>query len=253
MKRLFLASIIILLLVSCASFRVVSDSNDTATSIYYEVLLESEESVENRYNFIYYLYSEDSLERVITEAEKALSIYPDYTRFLKIEALAYRELDNKEEYSKTLKRVIEKEPYDEELRDLYLDSLLALEDKETALTFSKETIILFPENEKAISVLAENSDFYTYLDSINKEKEEKEAEEKAKIEAEEAKKEAEEAEQGTEKEDITTPDKPEEPATPTEAIPPENESLAPEKPEEPAPPEIGATPQEPAQEEKEQN
>lgn len=253
MKRLFLASIIILLLVSCASVRVVSDSNDTATSIYYEVLLESEESVENRYNFIYYLYSEDSLERVVTEAEKALSIYPDYTRFLKIEALAYRELENKEEYSKTLKRVIEKEPYDEELRDLYLDSLLALEDKETALTFSKETIILFPENEKAISVLAENSDFYTYLDSINKEKEEKEAEEKAKIEAEEAKKEAEEAEQGTEKEDITTPDKPEEPATPTEATPPENESLAPEKPEEPAPPEIGATPQEPAQEEKEQN
>ncbi len=211
----------------------MSDSNDTATSIYYEVLLESEESVENRYNFIYYLYSEDSLERVITEAEKALSIYPDYTRFLKIEALAYRELENKEEYSKTLKRVIEKEPYDEELRDLYLDSLLALEDKETALTFSKETIILFPENEKAISVLAENSAFYTYLDSINKEKEAKEAEEKAKREAEEATKETEETEESR-GESIATPD---EPAPPTEATAPESKSPAtPEKPEEQAPP-----------------
>lgn len=222
MKRLFSASIIILLLVSCASVKVVSDSNDTSTSIYYEVLLESEESVENRYNFIYYLYSEKNYERVITEAEKALALYPDYTRFIKIEALAYSKLDNKEEYSKTLKRVIEREPYDEELRDLYLDSLLTLEDKETAITFSKETILLFPENEKAISVLAENSAFYSYLDSINKEKAAKEeeakreAEDAARKEAEaRAAKEAKEPAENTTPEDTPAPsDKPE--GTPSE-------------------------------------
>lgn len=226
MKRQFSASIIILLLVSCASVKVVSDSNDTSTSIYYEVLLESEESVENRYNFIYYLYSEKNYERVITEAEKALTLYPDYTRFIKIEALAYSKLDNKEEYSTTLKRVIEREPYDEELRDLYLDSLLTLEDKETAITFSKGTILLFPENEKAISVLAENSAFYSYLDSINKEKAAKEEEEKAKREAEDAaRKEAEEraAKETKEPAENTTPEDTPAPSDKPEGTPSEPE------------------------------
>ncbi len=63
------------------------------------------------------------------------------------------------------------EPYDEELRDLYLESLTALGKKEEAAAFSKETIVFFPENKKAISILGETSSFYSYLDSLNKEKE----------------------------------------------------------------------------------
>lgn len=143
--------------------------DDTASSLYYSSLLQENESVENRYNYIYYLYVEGDYGAVISEAGKAVEKYPGYSRFYKIKALAYEKLGDRENYSSTLASLMELEPYDEELRNLYLDSLLALEETEKAYDFSKETIILFPEDKKAIEVLAETSSFYQYLDSLNKE------------------------------------------------------------------------------------
>ncbi len=165
-----MVSLSILLVVSCSSVKVVEEDNKES-SLYYSSLLEENESRDDRYNYIYYLYKEGSLEEVIKETEKAVSEYPEYSRFFKIKALAYKDIGDEENYSLTLSQVILLEPYDEELRDLYLDSLTALGKKEEAAAFSKETIVFFPENKKAISILGETSSFYSYLDSLNKEKE----------------------------------------------------------------------------------
>lgn len=171
MKRLFLVSLTILLLVSCQSVKVVEEDNKES-SLYYSSILDDKESKDDRYNYIYYLYKEGNLELVLTETEKAAEKYPEYSRFLKLRALTFKDLGDGENYSSTLYSIILLEPYDEELRDLYLDSLTALGKKEQAESFSKETITFFPENKKAISILAETSSFYSYLDSLNKKNEE---------------------------------------------------------------------------------
>ena len=164
MKRLFSASILILLLLfSCKSTEEAVITATPENSGEWLTLLESEESIENRYNLLYSLYSEGAYQRVIEEADRALLLYPDYTRILKIKAAAERETGDTSAYAATLALVLEREPYDESLRDMYTDALLENGEKEKALDFSRDTILIFPKNEKAISVLSETSAFYSYL------------------------------------------------------------------------------------------
>lgn len=163
MKRLFWVSIALLLLVSCRTTsegETVSLPEDSAG--WYE-LLTVEESIENRYNLLYSLYAENKYESVIEEAGKAVLLYPAYTRILKIKAASERELGQSTEYLSTLALILEREGADESLRNLYLDALIESGEKEKALSFASETIMLYPENEKAITVLSEESAFYAYL------------------------------------------------------------------------------------------
>lgn len=164
MKRLFWVSIaLLLLLASCrttSAGETVSLPEDSAG--WYE-LLTVEESIENRYNLLYSLYAENKYESVIEEADKALLLYPAYTRILKIKAASERELGLSTEYLSTLALILEREGADESLRDLYLDALIESGEKEKALSFASETIMLYPENEKAILVLSEKSAFYNFL------------------------------------------------------------------------------------------
>ena len=163
MKRLFWVSIVlILLLSSCANVTAVAEGDSTSSS-YLLSLLETEENRETRYNYIYALYTEGEYEKVIAEAALAYEMYPEYTRFLKIKALAEKKTGRDELYSETLGLVISKEGYDEDLRNLYLESLLTLGERERALEFSKETIALYPENREALTLLSENSRFYSWL------------------------------------------------------------------------------------------
>ncbi len=168
MKRLFLVSLFLLLLVSCKSVEFVNEAK-TDSSLYYKSALEREESVENRYNYVYYLYTEGEVNKCITECDYALTLYPGYTRFLKLKALAERTTGDRENYILILEEVLRYEPHDEELRDLYLETLLEDGKKEEAYAFSLETITYYPENKKAIAALAIESDFYSYLNSLNQE------------------------------------------------------------------------------------
>ncbi len=168
MKRLFLVSLFLLLLVSCKSVEFVNEAK-TDSSLYYKSALEREESVENRYNYVYYLYTEGELDKCISECDYALTLYSGYTRFLKLKALCLRTTGEKENYISTLSEVLCYESHDEELRDLYLEALLEDGKTEKAYAFSRETIIYYPENKKAIATLAIESDFYSYLNSLNQE------------------------------------------------------------------------------------
>ncbi len=163
MKRLFWVSIALLLLISCRTTVTGETESIPEDSAGWYDLLQVEESIENRYNLLYSLYSEGKYESVIGEAENAILLYPSYTRILKIKAAAERELSLNEEYLSSLALILEREGADEELRDLYLDALIENGEKEKALSFASETISLYPENEKAIEILAETSAFYTYL------------------------------------------------------------------------------------------
>ncbi len=163
MKRLFWVSIALLLLISCRTTVTGETESIPEDSAGWYALLEVEESIENRYNLLYSLYSEGKYESVIEEAENAILLYPSYTRILKIKAAAERELSLNEEYLSSLALILEREGADEELRDLYLDAIIENGEKEKALSFASETIFLYPENEKAIEILAETSAFYTYL------------------------------------------------------------------------------------------
>ncbi len=164
MKRLFWVSLsLLLLLVSCRTTSVEERASLPEDSAEWYELLSVEESIGNRYNLLYSLYSEGGYESVIVEAEKALLLYPAYTRILKIKAASERELGRRGEYLSSLALILEREGDDESLRDLYLDALIENGEKEKALSFASETIILYPENEKAITVLSEESAFYAYL------------------------------------------------------------------------------------------
>lgn len=125
--------------------------------------METEESIENRYNLLYSLYSEGKYESVIAQAEAALLLYPEYTRILKIKAASERECGRTKDYIDTLSLILEREGADENLRDLYTDVLIEEGEKEKLLSFAEETILLYPENEKALLVLSEESAFYKYL------------------------------------------------------------------------------------------
>lgn len=164
MKRLFSVSIILLLILcSCRTALVVEGDRD---SLYYESLLNEKESMEVRYNYLYALYEENSYEKILADVDKAISLYPEYTRFIKLKALAARETGDTALYSEALSLVLENEPYDEELRNLYLDSLLDIGKTDEAFVFSKETLKLFPDNVKALTLLSGESPFYSYLLSL---------------------------------------------------------------------------------------
>ncbi len=163
MKRLFWASLILLIvLVSCQTTKDVS-VEDTSSSSYLLSELEEEENRETRYNYIYSLYTEGEYEKVIAESEIASEMYPEYTRFLKIKALAEKKTERDEAYSETLALILEKEPGDEELRDMYVESLLKLGKEDEAVEYAKKTILLYPGNTKAMEVLSSRSGFYAYL------------------------------------------------------------------------------------------
>ncbi len=158
-----MASLGLLLLFSSCQTTEPIDTEGEKNSLYYEALLNEEENREIRYNLLYTLYEEGDYEKVIALSKEAISLYPEYTRFLKIMALSYREIKNDELYSNTLSSITEKEGYDEELRDLYLESLILLGKEEEAISFSKETLRLFPENKKALEILGKESPFYSYI------------------------------------------------------------------------------------------
>lgn len=171
MKRLFLISISLVLLFSSCQTNSSNTLNyeegyslvGREASAYYYTLLCNNESVELRYNYIYSLFENKDYYLVIDECEIAIELYPNYSRFLKIKANAYKELEDAENYSLTLSNILTLEPYNEEILDLYIDSLLFLGEKEKAITVSYEALSLFPENKKAITVLSEVSDFYKML------------------------------------------------------------------------------------------
>ena len=164
MKRLFwVSTALLLLLASCRTTSALEMSFLPSDSRGWYERLSIEESIENRYNLLYALYSEGEYESVIEEAEKAEILYPEYTRILKIEAAAERNLARTDEYLETLSLILEKEGADESLRDLYSDALIEAGEKEKALSFVSETIMLYPENEKAIALLSETSAFYSWL------------------------------------------------------------------------------------------
>ena len=163
MKKLYWASLILLIvLVSCQTTSVVS-VEDTSSSTYLLSQLEEEENRETRYNYIYSLYTEGEYEKDIAESEIAVEMYPEYTRFLKIKALAEKKTERDETYSETLSLILEKEPGDEELRNMYLESLLTLGKEDEAVEAAKETILLYPENAKAMEILGKESAFYAFL------------------------------------------------------------------------------------------
>lgn len=164
MKRLFWVSLLLVLfLVSCRTTESTGAPTLPDDSKGWYEMLESEESIESRYNLLYSLYSEEKYESVIAQAEAALLLYPEYTRILKIKAAAERECGRRKDYIVTLSLILEMEGADENLRDLYTDVLIEEGEKEKLLSFAEETIMLYPENEKALLVLSEESAFYEYL------------------------------------------------------------------------------------------
>ena len=164
LKRLFWVSILLILLSSC-----VTNSTVVKDSLYYGNLVRKEESVENRYNYIYALYSEGEYKKIIEEALQGADLYPTYTRFTKIKALSYQKLGDSLSYSSSLLSVLEREPYSEELIKLYLESLIEIGEKERAYSYSREVLTLFPDNTTAIKILSEVSQFYNYLNTLNEE------------------------------------------------------------------------------------
>ncbi len=90
-------------------------------------------------------------------------MYPEYTRFLKIRALAEKKTGRDEAYSETLALILENEPGDEEMREMYMDSLLALQREDEAVEYAEKTILLYPGNTKAMEVLSRKSGFYAFL------------------------------------------------------------------------------------------
>ena len=46
---------------------------------------------------------------------------------------------------------------------MYLESLLTLGKEDEAVEYAKKTILLYPENTKAIEVLGKKSEFYAFL------------------------------------------------------------------------------------------
>ncbi len=163
MKRLFWASLILLILLSsCTTAKAVS-GEDTTSSARLLSELEEEENRETRYNYIYSLYTEGEYGKVIAESEIAAEMYPEYTRFLKIRALAEKKTGRDEAYSETLALILENEPGDEEMREMYMDSLLALQREDEAVEYAEKTILLYPGNTKAMEVLSRKSGFYAFL------------------------------------------------------------------------------------------
>ncbi|GEM_PF-3388852 len=170
MKRLSWVNFILVLaitLLSCQTKEYTGEKD----SLYYLSLLEEKDSVENEYNYIYSLYNEKEYEKVIEQAKVCEIKYPNYTRFTKIKALSYLLLNDEENYSNSLRSILERESADETITELYLESLIRQNKKEEAASYAHSVLLLFPNNKTIISILAEGSPFYSYLEHTTQESE----------------------------------------------------------------------------------
>lgn len=170
MKKLFLVNLVFILLISCSTTKSSVDFSSGLSlkgeeaAVYYRNLLEDNESIELRYNYIYSLLEAEKYKEVIEEAEKAITLYPDYLRLYHILSYSYLSLNETENYITTLKRIIEKDNYNEEVYNLLLTKLEEINSPER-LSWANTTLSLFPQNKTAIEIKAEESEFYSYLNS----------------------------------------------------------------------------------------
>lgn len=164
MKRLFLASLIVLL-ASCQSRNAslyIQRGQELSGSKAAEVYLEGLKEGENEklyYNLAYSYIEEGMFEEAIDIADKALLTSPQSLRFLNLKAYCQRE-GSIDGYKETIISIIGYYPADIEARELLLGIYISEGDLENAEKEAMEIIRRDTDNEKAISFLASVIPFY---------------------------------------------------------------------------------------------
>ena len=160
-------ALILLLLISCATAgnerQVLSDAEqyDPEMRAGYLGMHYSESSgYELSYNYAYYLIQDGNLERAMEVAKHSIMAFPDMIRFHYLKAYIEKSEMRLNSYEKTLLGILDFNPGDRIARDGLLTLYSQMRYKEKAISMAYDTLRLYPEDRKALSVLAEYSDFY---------------------------------------------------------------------------------------------
>lgn len=173
MKRLFFASLVLLiLLLSCSSVgnymvrAEESDDVDERISIYSDTIRGGNQDMRAYYNLAYlYLYKEDyqNAEAVLKEA---ISLFPETFRFYSALLYLYEETGAEDAELELSYDILSFMHADEDIRNRIL-RILDKRDDPRAYDFAKETIVYYPENQRAINILSDYHPFFLSHATVN--------------------------------------------------------------------------------------
>lgn len=165
LKRLFLSSILLILLVSCSTTENISPILDGGYKLsgmdaveYY--LNSNSDDYRVLYNLAYsYLEAgkyQEALEIAISAEEK----YPEYIRFSYLKAYCYKRMNKIDQYIETLSAIYENNPGDSKIAESLISQYLVQKDIENAERVARMLIKQEPKNEIALKALSRNSQFF---------------------------------------------------------------------------------------------
>lgn len=164
MKRLFFLNLLaFLLFVSCASadnsssylIRAEESADiEERIGIYLSQIEENSDDMRAYYNLAYlYLYQEDYLkaEEIL---KRSISLFPEHFRFYSALLYLYERTGNEDKELETLYNILSFMYADEDVRNRIL-RILDKRDDERRVPFAEETLLYYPENQRAINILSE--------------------------------------------------------------------------------------------------
>ena len=168
MKALYLASILLLLLSSCAT-RAADETEgylergyrlqgDEAAAVYLEGI-EAEPSSQLYYNLAYSYLESGDWDKAIETAREASDLYPEMIRFDYLILYAYRESGRMYSYEKELERLARKYPANNDIAEMLLTAYKGARRPE-AIPVARRLLQREPSNQIAIASLAEFYGFY---------------------------------------------------------------------------------------------
>ena len=169
MKRLFFLNLLaVLLFVSCASadnsssylIRAEESADiEERIGIYLSQIEENSDDMRAYYNLAYlYLYQEDYLkaEEIL---KRAISLFPEHFRFYSALLYLYERTGDEDKELETLYEILSFMYADEDVRNRIL-RILDKRDDERRVPFAEETLLYYPENQRAINILSEVHQYF---------------------------------------------------------------------------------------------
>ena len=129
----------------------------------YERGLEESDAFSLYYNLAYSYLEAGDFEKAAETADEALEIYPDSLRFLYLRAYALREEGRIYSYELALKDILERDPGNDDVRQMLLDHYMKTGRRRDAEDIAREIILYDPENQNALRALAQSSAFFAAI------------------------------------------------------------------------------------------
>lgn len=167
MKKLFLASLLLLALVSCSTIsdeEIIKNGSSLKGREAQEYYASSPvESARIEYNLAYSYLETKDFDKALQIALSSQEKYPEYIRFYTLEAYCMKMMGNREGYINSLIKILDKDPGYIAIHEMLLSAYIEEEEKDKIIECAKSLLMKDHKNELALNALAPYIPFYAEL------------------------------------------------------------------------------------------